>query len=56
MVIAVTTHDEVNLACLTAKYYGETTIARVRNPDYTVTSKALVHGRLGMILLFTLNV
>ena len=52
MVIAVTTHDEVNIiACLTAKYYGvETTIARVRNPDYTVTSKALVHGRLGIDL------
>lgn len=52
MVIAVTTHDEVNIiACLTAKYYGvRTTIARVRNPDYTVPAKALVHGRLGIDL------
>lgn len=50
MVIAVTTHDEANIiACLTAKYYGvPTTVARVRNPDYTLPSKALVHGMLGI--------
>jgi len=50
MVIAVTTHDESNIiACLTAKYYGvPTTVARVRNPDYTLPSKALVHGMLGI--------
>lgn len=53
MVIAVTTHDEANIiACLTAKYYGvPTTVARVRNPDYTVPNKALVHGRLGIDLI-----
>ena len=50
MVIAVTTHDEVNIiACLTAKYYGvTTTVARVRNPDYTLPTKALVHGQTGI--------
>ncbi len=50
MVIAVTTRDEANIiACLMAKHYGvSTTIARVRNPDYTVSPKALVHGRLGI--------
>jgi len=53
MVIAVTTHDESNMiACLTAKYYGvPTTVARVRNPDYTLPSKALVHGLLGIDLI-----
>ncbi|MGE5579716.1 MAG: Trk system potassium transporter TrkA [Bacillota bacterium] len=50
MVIAVTTHDESNIiACLTAKYYGvPTTVARVRNPDYTLPTKALVQGMLGI--------
>lgn len=53
MVIAVTTQDEANIiACLTAKYYGvTTTVARVRNPDYTVPAKALVHGQLGIDLI-----
>ncbi len=53
MVIAVTTQDEANIiACLTAKYYGvATTVARVRNPDYTVPAKALVHGQLGIDLI-----
>jgi len=53
MVIAVTTQDEANIiACLTAKYYGvRTTVARVRNPDYTVPAKALVHGQLGIDLI-----
>lgn len=53
MVIAVTTQDEANIiACLTAKYYGvPTTVARVRNPDYTAPTKALAHGRLGIDLI-----
>lgn len=53
MVIAVTTQDEANIiACLTAKYYGvTTTVARVRNPDYTLPAKALVHGQLGIDLI-----
>lgn len=53
MVIAVTTEDEVNIiACLTAKYYGvSTTVARVRNPDYTMASKAMVHNQLGIDLI-----
>jgi trk system potassium uptake protein TrkA len=50
MVIAVTTQDEVNIiSCLTAKYYGAaTTVARVRNPDYTLPARALVHGQTGI--------
>lgn len=53
LVVAVTTHDEVNIiACLTAKYYGvPTTVARVRNPDYTLPAKALVHGQIGIDLI-----
>ena len=53
MVIAVTTQDEVNiLACLAAKYYGvATTVARVRNPDYTMASRALIHNQLGIDLI-----
>ncbi|HHY75323.1 MAG TPA: Trk system potassium transporter TrkA [Firmicutes bacterium] len=53
LVIAVATHDEVNIiACLTAKYYGvPTTVARVRNPDYTLHAKALVHGQTGIDLI-----
>lgn len=53
MAIAVTTHDESNIiACLTAKYYGvATTVARVRNPDYILPSKALVHGLLGIDMI-----
>lgn len=53
MVIAVSTQDEANIiACLTAKYYGvPTTVARVRNPDYSTPEKAFVHGRLGIDLI-----
>lgn len=53
LVVAVTTYDEVNIiACLTAKYYGvSTTVARVRNPDYTLPAKALVHGQVGIDLI-----
>jgi len=50
MVIAVTGQDEVNiLACLTAKHYGvNTTVARVRNPEYSTGSEALVKNELGV--------
>ncbi len=53
MVIAVTGRDEVNiLACLTAKHYGvETTVARVRDPEYTVVPDALVKNQLGIDIM-----
>lgn len=50
MVIAVTGRDEVNiLACLTAKHYGvRTTVARVRNPEYSRSADALAKNELGV--------
>lgn len=53
MVIAVTRRDEVNmLACLTAKHYGvKTTVARVRNPEYTASPHALVKDQLGIDII-----
>jgi trk system potassium uptake protein TrkA len=53
MVIAVTGQDEVNiLACLAAKHYGvKTTVARVRNSEYSVESDALVRNQLGVDIM-----
>ncbi len=53
MVIAVTGRDEVNiLACLTAKHYGvPTTVARVRNPEYSIGYQALVKNRPGVDIM-----
>lgn len=53
MLIAVTGLDEVNiLACLAAKHYGvKTTVARVRNPEYSVGSDALVKNQLGVDIM-----
>jgi len=53
LVVAVTERDEVNiLACLTAKHIGRpTTVARVRNPEYTDQGRALVHNQLGIDLI-----
>ncbi len=53
LLVAVTEKDEVNiLACLTAKLFGAgRTVARVRNPEYSDESRALVHDQLGIDLI-----
>ncbi|QGT99326.1 Trk potassium uptake system protein TrkA [Candidatus Syntrophocurvum alkaliphilum] len=53
MVVAVTEIDEVNMiSCLLAKQYGvETTIARVRNPEYTETPHFSPEALLGIDLI-----
>lgn len=53
LVVAVTEQDEVNIvACLMAKNLGSpTTVARVRNPEYTEKSRALTHNQMGIDLI-----
>ncbi len=53
LVVAVTEQDEVNIvACLMAKHLGNaTTVARVRNPEYTEQSRALAHNQMGIDLV-----
>ncbi|MCH7992665.1 MAG: Trk system potassium transporter TrkA [Gemmatimonadetes bacterium] len=53
MLLAVTSHDEVNLiACLAAKRLGvEYTVARVSNPDYYEADSVLSREQLGIDLM-----
>lgn len=53
MVIAVTEVDEVNIiACMLAKSYDvNITVARVRNSDYTQSSKVLTWEQLGIDII-----
>jgi len=53
MLVAVTEMDELNMiACLLAKQYGvKTTVARVRNPEYTETPHFSPEALLGIDLI-----
>lgn len=53
MLLAVTSHDEVNLiACLAAKRLGvEYTVARISNPDYYQTDSVLSREQMGIDLM-----
>ncbi len=54
MIVAVTHQDEVNMvACLIAKNMAPaiTTVARVRNHEYTDRSRALAHNQVGIDLM-----
>ncbi len=56
MVIAVTDNDELNMiACMTAKQCGvRTTVARVRNPDYTSSQPfGLSYTRFGIDVMIS---